>query len=67
MTPNRVIESRASVLPLATIALVAVLFAVLTAARYADLIDQARTACTTAAALDLTKWIDLCRQVEYHE
>lgn len=66
MTSDRV-TSRAAVLPLAAITLVAVLFAVLTAARYADLLDQARTACTTAAALDLTKWIDLCRQVEYQQ
>lgn len=67
MTPNRVIQGRDAVLPLAGVALVAVLLAVLTMARYADLLDQARRACTTAAALDLTKWIDLCREVEYQE
>jgi uncharacterized membrane protein YqhA len=58
---------RAAVLTLAAVTLVGVLIAVITVAKYQALISEARTACTTAAALDLTKWIDLCRKVEYQE
>jgi hypothetical protein len=67
VTEPRPATARAAVLPLAAVALIATLLAVLTAARYTALIDQARAACGTAAALDLTRWVDLCREVQYQQ
>ena len=47
--------------------LVAVLLAVVGMAKYDALVSEARDACHTAAALDLSGWVDLCRKVNFQE
>lgn len=50
---------------LAAALLVATLLAVLTLARYETLRQEAKAACTTAAALDLSAFTRLCTDVGY--
>jgi general stress protein CsbA len=52
---------------MACLLLIAVLFSVILLAKYNALVDEAQVVCQTAAALDLTKWIDLCRHVNFQE
>jgi len=47
--------------------LVAVLLAVVSFAKYDALVSEAREACQTAAALDLSGWVGLCKSVNYQE
>lgn len=58
---------RSAVMGLVVIALVASLLAILTMAKYEALRTDIRNACPSAAALDLTKWIPVCKAVGYQE
>ena len=58
---------RWAVMPLVIIALVASLLMVLTMAKYESLRTDIRNACPSAAALDLTKWIPVCKSVGFQE
>lgn len=61
------VTGRWAVTPLAVVALTATLLAVLTIAKYEALRADVRNACPSAAALDLTKWIPVCKAVGFQE
>lgn len=52
---------------LSVITLVAVLLAVLIVAKYEALRSDVVRACPSAAALDLSQWAPVCREVGYHQ
>lgn len=57
-------ELRLAAFALATTALVAVLLALIFAAKYTALYTETRDACAIAAApLDLSSWVPLCKEV----
>ena len=47
--------------------LIVLLLTLIGFAKYDALVSETQEACKTAAALDLTKWVELCRKVEYQE
>ena len=47
--------------------LVAVLLAVVSFAKYDSLVSEVHEACQTAAALDLSGWVKVCKSVNYRE
>lgn len=59
--------TRSAVMGLATLALTATLVAVVTVAKYEALRSDIRNACPSAAALDLTKWIPVCKAVGFQD
>jgi hypothetical protein len=61
------VRGRWAVTPLAVVALVGFLLAVVTSAKYEALRSDIRNACPSAAALDLTKWIPVCKAVGFQE
>lgn len=60
-------ERRLTVLALAAGLLVALLLAVTSMAKYEALRTSIHNACPSAAALDLTAWIPLCKSVGFQE
>lgn len=47
--------------------LIAVLIAVISIAKYDALVSEAHAACQSAAALDLSSWVKLCKMVNFQE
>lgn len=60
-------RQRWAVLMLAMSLLVSSLLCVLTIARYEALRDEIASTCPSAAALDLTSWIPICKRVGYQQ
>lgn len=58
---------RSAVMAMAVCLLGSVLLTVVVIARYEALRTDIRNACPSAAALDLTEWIPLCKAVQFQQ